>query len=74
MSPGDILVGDEDGIVIGSIDAMETIIDQAEKIVSIESQLMEAMERGRGLHSLTNFAKHKDLRQRGIDSNLTFKI
>ena len=50
--PGDIVVGDDDGIVVIPADRAEEIVYQAEDIADIEIKLAEAVERQASLEEL----------------------
>eukprot|EP00521_Asterionellopsis_glacialis_P016331 CAMPEP_0195301712 /NCGR_PEP_ID=MMETSP0707-20130614/29796_1 /TAXON_ID=33640 /ORGANISM="Asterionellopsis glacialis, Strain CCMP134" /LENGTH=252 /DNA_ID=CAMNT_0040364745 /DNA_START=184 /DNA_END=939 /DNA_ORIENTATION=+ len=69
VNPGDIIVGDEDGIVAASVEALQSIIDQAEAIQRVEQDLMNGMVQGGGsLASMSNFHEHLEKRISGEDS------
>jgi 4-hydroxy-4-methyl-2-oxoglutarate aldolase len=74
VSPGDIVFGDCDGVVVGSIDIMEKIIDSAENIVSLERDITIAMREGQSLHSMTNYSSHLAKIKKGEDSSLEFTL
>jgi regulator of RNase E activity RraA len=44
VSPGDIVVGDGDGVVVGTVNTMEKLLDTAESITRLEDKVMDAME------------------------------
>lgn len=74
VSPGDLIVGDCDGLVVGSIDTMEALIHVAENITSIERDLMIGMDKGLSLHSMTNYINHLAKIREGKDSSLEFVL
>lgn len=74
VEPGDIVVGDGDGLVVASIDEIEAIIEVAETIVSKENALKQRLENGEGLLDLLNFEEHVEALQRGEDSALSFRF
>lgn len=59
VCPGDIVVGDLDGIVVLPADRLEEIIYQAEEIEEIEEQLAEAVERKASLEELNAIGNRK---------------
>ncbi len=71
--PGELVVGDADGVIVGSIETFESIIDGAEHIVQAESKLMSGMEQGQSLVSMTNYVEHFMARKEGKDSTLEFR-
>ena len=72
VKPGDLIVGDCDGLVIGSPNTMEALIDVAEKIVTIERDLMIGMKKGLSLHSMTNYTDYLAKIKEGKKSSLEF--
>ncbi|KAL7462790.1 hypothetical protein ACHAXS_003169 [Conticribra weissflogii] len=73
VHPGDIVFGDADGVLVGSAEAFETCLHDAENISAMEEQLMKGMKMGVCLHSMMNFAEHLQLRKEGKESSLHFK-
>ncbi len=57
--PGDIIVGDEDGLVVIPKDRLEDVIFQLEEIPDIEERLGEAVERKESLQVLAEISKEK---------------
>ena len=55
---GDIVFGDADGIVVGSIDHMASLIDKAEAIVAAEDRVLKNMHDGISLLDQINFKDH----------------
>jgi len=74
ISPGDIIVGDCDGIIISSQVTMETLIDLAESIGSLEHKLLQKMRNGSCLIDMTNLCDHLERLEHGETSTLEFKI
>ncbi len=74
VKPGDIIVGDFDGVIVGSIETMEALVKTAENIAALEFDLMLGMNEGRSLHSMTNFTDHLENVRNGKDSSLQFMI
>lgn len=56
--PGDIVFGDDDGIIIASIAELSSLIDAAEAIKRTEQAAIAHIADGRSLLSLTNYAEH----------------
>ena len=71
--PGDILVGDDDGIIVGTVAEFEAIVDAAEVIQTREKALRVSIENGYSLFDALNFAEHKERLIGGLDSTLTFE-
>jgi regulator of RNase E activity RraA len=72
VRPGDILVGDDDGIIVGTAAAFAAIVDAAEAIQTREKALRIAIENGHSLFDTLNFQEHRDRLIGGLDSKLTF--
>ncbi len=73
ISPGDIVVGDSDGVITASLEVIEDIIEAAETIVSKEDFLIRAMKEGRSLHSQTNYEEHITSILEGKESSFQLK-
>jgi 4-hydroxy-4-methyl-2-oxoglutarate aldolase len=72
VRPGDILVGDDDGIIVGTVADFEAIVDAAEAIQTREKALRISIENGHSLFDTLNFTEHRDRLIAGLDSKLTF--
>ena len=73
VRPGDILVGDDDGIIVGTVADFEAIVDAAEAIQTREKALRISIENGHSLFDTLNFIEHRDRLIAGLDSKLTFE-
>ena len=73
VRPGDLLVGDDDGIVVAGEAELESAIDAAEAIQVSEESLRSAMGDGESLFDKLNFAEHKARIREGLDSTLSFE-
>ena len=49
VAPGDILVGDDDGIVVGTAGELAAVIDDAEALQATERSILEAIRSGTSL-------------------------
>mmetsp|Transcript_723 Transcript_723/g.1530 ORF Transcript_723/g.1530 Transcript_723/m.1530 type:complete len:311 (-) Transcript_723:227-1159(-) len=77
VRPGDIVVGDNDGVLVGEADAFSKLVPVAQNIQHIESELIAEIaspEGGRSLASMTNLEEHVRHRLEGKSSNLEFRI
>jgi len=74
VSPGEIIFGDDDGIVVMTETEIETILDVAESIQQIEEKVMKKMEAKTSLFLLMNFPDHYERISKGQDSKLEFII
>ena len=72
VHPGDYLVGDADGIVVGSISEFTSIIDRAEEIEKFEAELRMKIVNGSSLLEYMNYDEHLSALQSGQESKLNF--
>jgi regulator of RNase E activity RraA len=74
VSPGEILVGDDDGIVVASLKSFQVLLPVAKAIHDAEEKIRKSISDGTDLVSLTNFKEHLDLRLAGKSSALEFRV
>ena len=74
VSPGDVVFGDDDGVLIASADRIAAALDTAELIGRSERAILAAQERGEGLRTLTNLDEHVAALDRGEASALAFRV
>lgn len=74
VQPGDIVVGDDDGIIVGSVEHLRALVPAARDIAAKELVVRERMAGGRALADLTNFHEHAAALARGEDSRLAFRL
>lgn len=74
VAPGDVVFGDDDGVIIAPADRIAAALDAAEAIASAERAILEAIGQGTALHALTNYAEHVAALDRGGASALAFQI
>lgn len=71
VQPGDLLVGDDDGVVVGSEDELLAAIEGAEAIQVREAGLRAAMVDGTSLFDLSNYDEHVAALAEGRPSRLS---
>jgi 4-hydroxy-4-methyl-2-oxoglutarate aldolase len=74
VSPGDIVFGDDDGLLIAAAERIEAALGIAETIGRSERAILEAQARGEALHALTNHDEHVAALERGEASALAFRL
>jgi 4-hydroxy-4-methyl-2-oxoglutarate aldolase len=76
VRPGDIVVGDDDGIIVGEASTFTKLIPIAQKIQQIESKLIAGITSSeeKSLASMTNLEEHVRHRLKGKLSNIEFRI
>jgi 4-hydroxy-4-methyl-2-oxoglutarate aldolase len=74
VSPGDIVFGDDDGVLIATAERIAAALETAEMIGHSEQAILAAQERGQALHGLTNHAQHVAALDRGEESALAFRV
>jgi len=72
VNPGDVLFGDDDGIVVASETQLAELIGAAESIQKVEAEVVARMERGTSLLTMLHFDEHYRAIEAGRDSRLTF--
>jgi 4-hydroxy-4-methyl-2-oxoglutarate aldolase len=71
---GDIVFGDDDGLVIAAPERIEAALEGGEAIARAERAMLAAMGDGRALHDLTSYAEHIARLDDGEDSRLEFRV
>ncbi len=74
VSPGDIVFGDDDGLLIATEERIAAALDTAELIGRSERSILAAQGRGEALHALTNYDEHVAALDRGETSALEFRV
>jgi RraA family protein len=72
VNPGDILLGDDDGIIVATEAELAAAIDKAEAIQAIEDALLSSMAEGASLFDTLNFDEHVNNLHAGKASSLSF--
>ena len=74
VSAGDVVFGDDDGLLIAPAERMAAALETAELIATSERAVLEAQARGEALHDLTNHHEHVAALDRGEASALAFRV
>jgi 4-hydroxy-4-methyl-2-oxoglutarate aldolase len=74
VSAGDVVFGDDDGLVIAAPERIAAALETAEAIARAEQAILAAMAGGRALHDLTNYAEHAERLDAGEESRLEFRV
>jgi 4-hydroxy-4-methyl-2-oxoglutarate aldolase len=74
VAPGDIVFGDDDGLIIAPPDRIAAALGGGEAIARAERAMLAAMGDGRALHDLTNYAEHVERLDGGEESGLEFRV
>lgn len=74
VRPGEILVGDDDGIVVLSDGELGEALETAEAIQRREGKIRSAIQDGTSLFEQLNFAEHVENLQAGRRSSLAFTV
>jgi len=72
VEPGEILFGDDDGILVASAAHLASLVDAAKAIQEVEAATYARMLRGESLTAMLNFEEHYAAIQAGRDSKLKF--
>jgi 4-hydroxy-4-methyl-2-oxoglutarate aldolase len=71
VAPGDIVFGDDDGLLIAPEERIEAALETAEQIARAERAILA---RGGALHGMTNYDEHVAALDRGETSALAFRV
>ena len=74
VNPGDIVFGDDDGLIVATMSELSKVIEIAEEIQKKEQRLLEGMAKGVSLLEMMNFEEHYAKRSNGKDSTLKFLV
>ena len=75
VAPGDIVFGDDDGLVIAAPEQLAAALETGEAIARAEGAILQHTRAGqRSLHELTNWAEHVAALDRGEQSALGFDV
>ena len=70
VSPGDVVAGDDDGLVIAPRAQLEATLSRAQEIERVEAVVLQAVQSGTDLLSLTNLTDHVAKLRAGEPSTL----
>jgi regulator of RNase E activity RraA len=74
VAAGDIIIGDDDGIIVMSEKEAAEILDTAQNIQIIEKKVIEKLEAGKTLTEMLNFFDHYAKIDKKQESQLIFTI
>jgi 4-hydroxy-4-methyl-2-oxoglutarate aldolase len=74
VSPGHIVFGDDDGLLIAAEERIAAALETAETIARGERAILAAQARGEALHDMTNHREHVAALDRGETSSLAFRV
>lgn len=74
VAPGDLVFGDDDGLLIAPAARIQAALATAETIARAERAVLAAQARGTALHDLTNHGEHVAALDRGEASALAFRV
>jgi 4-hydroxy-4-methyl-2-oxoglutarate aldolase len=72
VRPGDLVLGDDDGLVVATEEEVLAVLDAAEEIQRREEALRAAIAAGSSLFDSINYDEHVAAVRAGRDSRLTF--
>lgn len=74
VNPGEILLGDDDGIVVLSDEQLDKALEAADAIQQREAAIRAAVQGGTSLFEHLNFTEHVENLHAGRNSSLTFRV
>ena len=72
VNPGDVIFGDDDGLIVASMAELERIVPVAEAIQRVEENALTRTRKGASLHTLLNYNEHYDAVKGQRESKLGF--
>jgi 4-hydroxy-4-methyl-2-oxoglutarate aldolase len=73
VNHGDVVLGDDDGVVVCSLEELEQWLPAAEEIISAESGMLRRIRQGESLIGMTSYYSHVEALKAGqADSKLGF--
>jgi 4-hydroxy-4-methyl-2-oxoglutarate aldolase len=70
VNPGDIIFGDDDGLIVASSEEFTTLLSTAEAIQAKERHIFEQIQRGQSLFQMLNLESHLERLAQGEPSQL----
>jgi regulator of RNase E activity RraA len=74
VRPGDLVLGDDDGLVVASPDEARAALAGAEEVERAERAVLDGLASGRSLAELTTVAEHLDALAAGRATALGFRV
>ena len=74
VDPGDLVFGDDDGLVVGNDEQFAKLIPLAEQIKASEQRIMDQVANGKSLLGLLNYDEHCANLEAGRPSKLKFLV
>jgi 4-hydroxy-4-methyl-2-oxoglutarate aldolase len=74
VQPGEIVFGDDDGVVILSEEEAARLLPRAIEIQHMEGRILEQMEHGRSLFDMLNYEEHRTAVEQRRPSSLRFVL
>jgi 4-hydroxy-4-methyl-2-oxoglutarate aldolase len=72
VTPGDVLVADDDGIVVGTLKELTDVLDAAEALQETEASMLASIQAGESLFSRLDYEEHLARLRAGEESSLSF--
>jgi len=73
VAPEEVVFGDEDGIIVASVEQLIDLVPVAIQIQKDEETIVEKIREGECLTDMLNFKEHVELLEGGLESSLSFK-
>ena len=74
VHPGEIVFGDDDGLIVAANDEITEVIPVAEEVQRKEARLLEEMKKGTSLIEMLNLEDHRAKIRAGEKSRLQFLV
>ena len=74
VRPGDVVFGDDDGVLAAAPERVAAAVEAAEAIARAEQAILRRITAGQPLHDMTSWAEHVARLDAGEDSRLEFRV
>lgn len=74
VNPGDVMIGDDDGLLVASPTELAAALPHAEVIAAREAELVSRLRTGTPLGDMVNAAEHLEQIRAGRESTLRFEL
>jgi regulator of RNase E activity RraA len=74
VAPGDIVLGDRDGVVVATLAELEAWLPAAEGIIATEAPMLQAIRGGESLIDMTNLTEHVKAVRNGSPTKFGFTV
>jgi 4-hydroxy-4-methyl-2-oxoglutarate aldolase len=74
VTPGEIAVGDNDGVIVAPMETFEKLLPFAKKIQHIEERVRARLQAGESIEAISNYREHIEARMELEPSSFEFRL